>query len=75
MSSQGRNPQYGLVDGELVMVKQPVKVGNSLMMVLPAEWLELVRLPGEPTVFTLEFDADSLIIKPHYGEYEGGIKL
>ena len=63
---RGRKPRLEMVDGDLVIIKKPVRVRSSWAIFLPKEWIDLVSMEHDPTAFLLSYDSSQMTIKPYY---------
>ena len=58
----GRKPRLEYVDGDMVQIKPLTKVGNSVAVILPKEWLNLTKVTmGKcPKKVTLQYNVSDL---------------
>lgn len=66
--TRGRKTIDAYVDGNLVMVKKPVKLGNGIAVILPKEWIDDVSAGKSIRYFLLDPRDNQIIIKPYFGD-------
>lgn len=59
------------INGDLLLLRKPLKIGHSLAIVMPKEWLYVLENKAkgkDPVGFTLQYDENKLVVMPYYGE-------
>jgi hypothetical protein len=73
---RGRTGKQALIDGDIMEVRDLIKIGNSEGVTLPKIWLQLLKAKAEKEGRELQglgvrTDGDMAILKPYYGEDNG----
>lgn len=66
----GRTPVIARVNGELVVIKRATKIGNTLGIFLPREWVKAVEAKHKQSVgkFMLTYNTEVMTIRPYFGD-------
>ena len=68
VSNRGRHGKMDMVDGEFMEIRSISKVGGSAAIILPKLWIEMVSAKGELKGVGIDYNENTVTIKPYYGE-------
>lgn len=72
--NRGRNNIQAYVGDKHYVVKKPVRLHNSVAVLLPKDWLDAVSMGRTIRYFLIDTNNDTfLVIKPHFEELPAGI--
>lgn len=66
--TKGRRNLEAYVDGQLYVVKKPVKFNSTFGVLIPKDWVDAVCNGKELTYFLLDIKDTFITIKPYFEE-------
>jgi len=66
---RGRRPVRKYYEGELVEIRKPIVIHNSIALVLPKAWIYAVESKGKKLKgLALTYNTSVITVRPYYGD-------